>query len=439
MIRYIVPSVNSQLKLGNTLTHSLFGEIMIIYALSEGFFCFLKPRKDRIMNSSFLSQRLLTCVLLFFAALGLSCRPKSTEQVDADKPQAAPAQIEAEADVKVDEPRPSEGLAEPQVPEEPADSVAVTINGADITEAELQEIIKPDLEKMAQRAKKLPPAIAQSLEKQIRQQALDRIIIVRLLEEKVKETNIVVTEEEVINQIKAMLAAQRPPLSLEEYKKTRAESGQSFDKVKEQIRKGMAYQKVVEAQLAGKINITEEDAKKYYDENPTKFEVKEQVRASHILITPDATDSEADPNQAKAEAKAKIQGLLEQIKGGADFAELAKASSDGPSAAQGGDLDFFPRGKMVPPFDKAAFAMEVGKVSDIVETRFGYHIIKVTGHKDASTTSFEQAKNSLIIQLTQQKQAKIANKYIESLKAAANIVYPPGKEPAPPMPAPVPR
>jgi len=377
--------------------------------------------------------------VIFFAALGLSCRPKSNEQVDADKPQPAPAQIEAEADVKVDEPRPSEGLAEPQAPEEPADSVAVTVNGADITEAELQEIIKPQLEKMAQQGKQLTPAFAQTLEKRLRQQALDRIIIGRLLDEKANEANIVVTEEEVINQINVLLAAQKPPLSLEEFKKKTVESGQSFDKVKEQVRKGLAYQKIVEAQWAGKINITEEDAKKYYDENPTKFEVKEQVRASHILIKPDTTDSEADPNQAKAEAKAKIQGLLEQIKGGADFAELAKANSDCPSAARGGDLDFFTRGKMVPPFDKAAFELEVGKVSDIVETRFGYHIIKVTDHKDASTTSFEQARNSLIVQLTQRKQAEIANKYIESLKAAADIVYPPGKEPAPAAPAPVPR
>jgi len=391
------------------------------------------------MRSFFFKLRVLAFVMAFLAVSGLSCKQKSTEQTTADKPQTAPAQIEAEADVKADEPRPSEGLAEPQVPEEPADSVAVIVNGVEITEAELQEIIKPQLEKMAQQGKQLPPAFAQAYEKQLRQQAIDRIIIGRLLEEKAKEANIVITEEEVINQIKSMLAAQRPPLSLEEFKKTRAESGQSFDEVKEQIRKGMAYQKVVEAQWAGKINITEEDAKKYYDENPTKFEAKEQVRASHILITPDTTDSEADPNQAKAEAKAKIQGLLEQIKGGADFAELAKANSDGPSAARGGDLDFFTRGRMAAPFEKAAFALEVGKVSDIVETRFGYHIIKVTDRKDPGTTSFEQAKNSLIRQLTQKKQSEFANKYIESLKAAANIVYPPGKEPTPPAPAPVPR
>ena len=382
------------------------------------------------MSSFVFSRRVLVCVVVFFTAFGLSCKPKSTEQAEPNKPQPEPVKIEAEADVN---------LVEPQAPEESADGVAVTVNGVDITEAELQELVKPQLERMAQRAKKLPPAIAQSLEKQIRQQVLDRIIVGRLLEEKAKEVNIVVTEQEVIKQITAIAAAQRPPMTLEELKKKTAEYGQNFDELKQQIRKGMTYQKVVEAQWTGKINITEEDAKKYYDENPTQFEVKEQVRASHILIKPDITDPNNDPNQAKAEAKAKIEGLLKQIKGGADFAELAKANSADPgSAVKGGDLKFFPRGKMEAPFEKAAFELEVGKVSDIVETRFGYHIIKVTDRKDPSTTSFEQARNSLIIQLTQRKQAEIANKYIDSLKAEADIVYPPGKEP-PPAPAPRPR
>ncbi|MFB0552669.1 MAG: peptidylprolyl isomerase, partial [Phycisphaerae bacterium] len=309
------------------------------------------------MNSFFNSLRVLACFVVFFAVFSLSCRSKSLEEADANKPQPAPAQIEAEADVDVAEPRPSEGLAEPQVPEEPADSVAVTVNGVDVTEAELQEIIKPQLEKMTQQGKQLPPAFAQAYEKQLRQQAIDRIIIGRLLDEQVKEANIVVTEEEVINQIKAMLAAQRQPLSLEEFKKKAAESGQSFDEIKEQVRKGMTYQKVVEAQWAGKINITEEDANNYYSENKKQYE---QVRASHILIEPDVSDPNADPNQAQATAKAKLQDLLKQIKDGADFAALAKAHSACPSAAKGGDLDFFKRGIMAPPFEKVAFELKVG-------------------------------------------------------------------------------
>jgi hypothetical protein len=101
----------------------------------------------------------------------------------------------------------------------------------------------------------------------------------------------------------------------------------------------------------------------------------------------------------------------------------------------------------VAPFEKAAFGLKVGQVSDIVETRFGYHIIKLTDHKDPNVTPFEQAKDDIMKLLTQPKQSEFAEKYIESLKADAKIVYPPGKEPqaaappvitAPPKPAPEP-
>ena len=122
--------------------------------------------------------------------------------------------------------------------------------------------------------------------------------------------------------------------------------------------------------------------------------------------------------------------MLEQIKAGADFAELARANSTCGSASAGGDLDFFGRGQMVPIFEKVAFELEVGKVSDIVETQFGYHIIKATDHKDAGTISFEQAKNDIIQKLTQEKKNELAQEYINSLKAEANIVYPPGKDPS---------
>lgn len=397
------------------------------------------------MRSFFSNLKVLIIVMAFFAVCGLSCKQKSSEQADTNIPQPAQAKIEPETKAQAEtktEAETSTNLVELTAPEEPADSVAVTVNGVDITEAEVQKIVQPQLARMAQQNQKLPPGLKETLEKQFRQQILDQIIVRQLLEEKSKEANIVVSEEDVINQIKQLLAAQGPGMTLEQFKKTTAESGRSFDEIKKQVEKGMVYQKIVDAQWAGKINITEEDAKKHYDENPTQFEVKEQVRASHILITPKTDEAGADPNQEKAKAKTKAEDLLKQIKEGADFAALAKANSDCTSAAQGGDLNFFGKGQMVPPFEKAAFALETGKVSDIVETRFGYHIIKVTDRKEAGTTSFEQAKAGLIQQLAQKKQAELTNKYIDSLKAAASIVYPPGKEPkssSQPMMVPQPR
>ncbi|MHC4072686.1 MAG: peptidylprolyl isomerase, partial [Planctomycetota bacterium] len=150
----------------------------------------------------------------------------------------------------------------------------------------------------------------------------------------------------------------------------------------------------------------------------------EQVRVSHILITP---ESGADPNEAKVKARIKSEDLHKQIKGGADFAELARANSSCPSAPDGGDLNFFPRGKTTPAFEKVAFELEVGQISDVVETEYGCHIIKATDRKDPSVVSFEQAKDRIIAQLTAQKQSEFAENYLKTLKAEAEIIYPPGQ------------
>ncbi|MBN1391785.1 MAG: peptidylprolyl isomerase [Sedimentisphaerales bacterium] len=336
------------------------------------------------------------------------------------------------------------GIAEAAEPNKSAetapapDSVAVTVNGVDIKESLIDEQLEPQLQKMAAQ---LPPQFVEQYKKQLRQQVVERMVIEQLLDEKVKEAGITVSEEEADGKLKEIASQQQPPLSMEDFKALVEAYGQSFDDVKQRIKRGMGYQKLMEAQWAGKINVTEEEAKKYYDENAKQIE---QVRASHILIRPitmerpEGTDPNTDPNKAKAAAKAKAEDLLKQIKDGADFAELAKASSDCPSAKEGGDLGLFGRGQMVPAFEEAAFALKPGQVSDIVETQFGYHIIKVTDRKNET---FEEAKDEVMQILKQPKQADFAEGYINSLKADAKIVYPPGKEPTPPAavtPAPAP-
>jgi peptidyl-prolyl cis-trans isomerase C len=323
---------------------------------------------------------------------------------------------------------PNTGSTEPnKPPETTVDNVAVTVNGVDINESQIEAQLKPQLQKMAAQ---LPPTFIEQYKKQLRQQVLEKLIIEQLLDEKVKAANITVTEEDVMDKIKEMASQQQPPLSMEDLKALIEASGKNFDEWKKQMQfsKGLAYQKLMEIQWAGKIKVTEEDAKNYYSENKSKFEMPEQVRASHILITSDTKDPNIDPNQAKAAAKAKAEDLLKQIKAGADFAELAKAYSDCPSSKKGGDLDFFNKGQMVPAFEEAAFALKPGQVSDVVETQFGYHIIKLTDHKDPNLTPFEQAKEDIIRILTLTKQSEFAEEYVASLKANAKIVYPPGKE-----------
>jgi peptidyl-prolyl cis-trans isomerase D len=131
--------------------------------------------------------------------------------------------------------------------------------------------------------------------------------------------------------------------------------------------------------------ISAEDVKRYYEDNQQQYSTPEQVRASHILLKTEGKDD--------AVVKKQAEDALAKVKGGADFAALAtKISEDEVSAAKGGDLDFFGKGTMVKEFDDVAFALEPGATSDLVKTQFGYHIIRVTDKKPASTRSLDESR-----------------------------------------------
>jgi peptidyl-prolyl cis-trans isomerase C len=402
----------------------------------------------------------LTCIVIFLAVFFIGCEtpyptavynpvvpaePEAVEQEPIAEPQpAAEAEPETIEQEPIAEPQPV-AEAEPETveqkpalqeqprtevqPSSPAEIVAVTVDGFDITEEDIEEKIKPRLEQMAARNKQMPPTFIEQLKTRLRKEALERMIIERLIDEQVKAAQIVVTEEDVNDHIKTMAAAEK--MSMEDMKALIEASGQSFEQWRQQMQfeKRLAYQELFESELDDKVNITEENARAHYFENQQRFEIPEQVKASHILIKPDTSDPNVEPALAEAAAKAKAEDLLKQIKDGADFAELAKAKSGCPSSARGGDLGFFSKGQMVPAFEEATLALEVGQVSDIVKTRFGYHIIKVADRKEAGTKTFEQVKSDLMAMLTAEKQRELTEQYVESLKVEANIVYPPGKEP----------
>lgn len=166
------------------------------------------------------------------------------------------------------------------------------------------------------------------------------------------------------------------------------------------------------------IAVNEQDLKTYYEQNAARLAGKEERRASHILVAVAKDASAAD----REKAKAKAEELLAAAKKNPDgFAELAKKNSQDPgSAAQGGDLDFFARGAMTKPFEDAAFGLKKGEISGLVETEFGYHIIKLTDIKAPVQRSFEQVRPQLEADLKrQQAQAK----YAEAAEAFSNGVY----------------
>jgi peptidyl-prolyl cis-trans isomerase C len=163
--------------------------------------------------------------------------------------------------------------------------------------------------------------------------------------------------------------------------------------------------------------VSDEEVQKYYEEQKEQFKEPEQVQASHILIlvAQDATQEDKDV------ARKKIEEVLVLAKEGKDFAELAQEYSEGPSKDKGGDLGFFPKGAMVKPFEEAAFTMNEGDISDVVETQFGYHIIKLTGKKAERNVPFEEVKDRLKQGMLQQKTNSEAMAWIEGLKSEATI------------------
>lgn len=191
--------------------------------------------------------------------------------------------------------------------------------------------------------------------------------------------------------------------------------------------------------------VTDADVEKYYNEHKDEFE---EVRASHILISTDAggggdeNDEKDKKPLSKEEARKKAESILERVRKGEDFAKLATENSDDPgSKTKGGDLDFFAKGAMVKPFDDVAFALKPGEVSDIVETEFGYHIIKVAERK-AADISDPQTRQKITQKLQQKKFEeeieRIANSGGVEVAEDFTVTPEPSAQPQMPIPGAVP-
>lgn len=174
----------------------------------------------------------------------------------------------------------------------------------------------------------------------------------------------------------------------------------------------------IKQEVANKVTVSEDDMKNYYNTHKDDFKKPEMVRARHILIKVDPSASESD----RKKAKEKAEDILKKIKSGEDFAKLATDMSDDMgSKAKGGDLGFFSRGRMVKSFEDAAFSLSPGGVSGIIETQFGYHIIKAEEKKPASVDSYEEAKEKISQKLLQEQIKLKVNEFIEGAMKDAKV------------------
>lgn len=164
-----------------------------------------------------------------------------------------------------------------------------------------------------------------------------------------------------------------------------------------QVEKDLLTQMTINKVLS-EVTITDEEAKKYYDEHKAEFEAPATVSAKHILV---------DNEELCSEIKERIEN------GELSFEEAARQYSSCPSKEQGGDLGVFGRGMMVPEFEEAAFGLELEKVSEPIQTQFGYHLIKVNAKNEPKTSAFEDVKNQIVQRLVQERQEK---KYLDVMK-----------------------
>ncbi|MFQ6111437.1 MAG: peptidylprolyl isomerase [Nitrospinota bacterium] len=300
-------------------------------------------------------------------------------------------------------------LAEEKQP--PEDKVAV-VNGKVITQMDFRR----EVSRLQQQLISMRKPLGAFQLSEIRKQALENLINRELLYQESQKAGTRVEEAAIDERIKGL--KERFP-SEAEFKNALSRMNLTEEALRSQLERAMAIQKFVDERFVQKVTVSEEEVKKYYDANPDLFKEPERVRVSHILII---VDPEAGESQ-KAEARKKIEEIQQKVKEGGDFAALAEEFSQGPSRVRGGDIGYFRRGRgdVVKAFEDAALALEPGEVSDIVETSYGFHLIKLIEKIPETTIPYEVIKDRLKQYLKGQKVNEEVNLYVEKLKEKAKV------------------
>lgn len=232
----------------------------------------------------------------------------------------------------------------------------------------------------------------EALVKENGEEVLNSLISDRIVNWEAEKQNISISEEEMQKELNEVIeqsgGQEQFELTLETY-------GYTQEDIKQNIAKSLKIEKLLESD----ITITEEEMTAYFEENRETFSIKEQVKASHILV-----DSEE-----------KAQEVIQKLSSGSDFAELAKEySTDISNNQQGGELGYFSRGEMIQEFEDAAFSLEAGTISKPIKTDFGYHIIKIEEKKEAKEANYEKSKDKVKDALFDEKLPDVYNEWMEN-------------------------
>lgn len=202
------------------------------------------------------------------------------------------------------------------------------------------------------------------------------------------------------------------------FKQALEQQGMTEAELRRDVKEDMAIKKLMAEKIEPRVKVDEAAMRAFYEDNKQRMQEPEQFLASHILI---GVKSDATA-ETKAAARTKADGLLAQLKAGGDFAKLAKENSDDPGSKEnGGTLPWLGRGQTVAPFEQAALALKKGELSGVVESPFGFHVIKLVDHKDARQVPFEEAKPRIEEYLKQQGMKAELEKHVGELRAKSNV------------------
>ncbi len=295
------------------------------------------------------------------------------------------------------------GAAEPEA--------VAKVNGVAITKSEFDRQLGPYLQRRG-----IPSGHAGKSGKvnEFRKQLLDSLVGYELLYQEAKKHKYGVDKAAVDAEIEKT-KGQFPAAEL--FDKALAQQGMTMETYREYLTRALAVQKLVDTDYAKEVTVSEAEVHDAYTANLERFKTPEQIRARHILAK---ADEKAD-EKTRQEARKKIDDIAAQIKKGKDFAEVATSMSDCPSKSQGGDLGFFGREDMVKPFADAAFALKPGEVSGVVETKFGYHVIKLEERREASVVPEKDVADDIKESLRQGKLSKHVFGKVEQMRKTAKV------------------
>ncbi|MBN2373684.1 peptidylprolyl isomerase [bacterium] len=320
--------------------------------------------------------------------------------------------------IPVDEMQPNESFG--AIPfDEKEDFMVADVNGTIITGLELKQEMDNIIRQFGD---KISPGQMNIMRARLKEKALENLVNKTLFLQEAERQNIKPDAKSIDNEI-SIIASRYP--TMKEFTEQLESLGISEEKLRQEIERNLKIKGLLNLEMPPLEDAKEEEINAFYRENPDNFRMPERVRASHILISVDPDDGP----EKKEEKRQSLLKLRDEINNGADFMQVAQENSDCPSKSRGGDLGYFDRGKMVKPFEDAAFQLKIGELSDIVETTFGYHIIKLTDRQDAKVIPVEDARDKIISLINNQKKGQAINDYLLKLRSSAKINYSQGVNP----------